>query len=124
MFCKNILIEKKMQPVENKPHENLTDLLVEEPTLKDDQIERLQKKLDYERDARREERFIFIVVLVILLDVVFFSIMPSFGGPIALLILELLILIPLAKRMGMEEIAAILDRVLNNVAGNPKDRGS
>lgn len=113
-----------MQPVENKPHENLTDLLVEEPTLKDDQIERLQKKLDYERDARREERFIFIVVLVILLDVVFFSIMPSFGGPIALLILELLILIPLAKRMGMEEIAAILDRVLNNVAGNPKDRGS
>lgn len=112
-----------MQPVENKPHENLTDLLVEEPTLKDDQIERLQKKLDYERDARREERFIFIVVLVILLDVVFFSIMPSFGGPIALLILELLILIPLAKRMGMEEIAAILDRVLNNVAGNPRDRG-
>ncbi len=112
-----------MPPVENKPHENLTDLLVEEPTLKDDQIERLQKKLDYERDARREERFIFIVVLVILLDVVFFSIMPSFGGPIALLILELLILIPLAKRMGMEEIAAILDRVLNNVAGNPKDRG-
>lgn len=113
-----------MPPVENKPHENLTDLLVEEPTLKDDQIERLQKKLDYERDARREERFIFIVVLVILLDVVFFSIMPSFGGPIALLILELLILIPLAKRMGMEEIAAILDRVLNNVAGNPKDKGS
>ena len=49
---------------------------------------------------------------------------PSFGGPIALLILALLILIPLAKRMGMEEIAAILDRVLNNVAGNSKDRGS
>ena len=52
-----------MPPVENKPHEDLTDLLVEEPTIKDDQIERLQKKLDYERDARREERFIFIVVL-------------------------------------------------------------
>mgnify|MGYP001619090762 FL=1 len=107
---------------ENKPHENLTDLLIEEPTVKDDQIESLQKKLDYERDARLEERFIYIVVLVILLDVVFFSIMPSFGGPISLLILELLILIPLAKRMGMEEIATILDKVLNRVAGNSKDR--
>ena len=111
-----------MQPVENKPHENLTDLLVEEPTLKDDQIERLQKKLDYERDARLEERFIFIVVLVILLDVVFFSIMPSFGGPIALLILELLILMPLAYRMGMEEIATMLNGVLNRVAGHSKER--
>lgn len=113
-----------MPQVENKPHEDLTDLLAEKPTLKDDQIGRLQQKLDYERDARREERFIFIVVLVILLDVVFFSVMPSFGGPIALLILELLILIPLAKRMGMEEIAAILDRVLNNMASNSKDRDS
>ncbi len=111
-----------MQQEENKSHENLTDLLVEVPTLKDSQIDALQKKLDYERDARREERFIYIVVLVILLDIVFFSIMPSFGGPIALLILELLILIPLAKRMGMEEIATILDNVLNRVAGNSKDR--
>ena len=51
-----------MPQVENNPHENLTDLLVEEPTLKDDQIGTLQQKLGYERDARREERFIFIVV--------------------------------------------------------------
>lgn len=111
-----------MHHKENEPHENLTELLVEEPTVKDDQIERLQQRLNYEQDARREERFIYIVVLVILLDVVFFSIMPSFGGPISLLILQLLILIPLAKRMGMEEIASILDRVLNRVAGNSKDR--
>jgi hypothetical protein len=111
-----------MQREEKKSRNSLTELLVEEPTVKDNQIENLQKKLDYERDARREERFVYIVVMVILLDVVFFSIMPSFGGPIALLILELLILIPLAKRMGMEEIATILDRVLNRVAGNSKER--
>lgn len=48
MFLKSTQIERTMQPVENKPHENLTDLLGEVPTLKDDQIERLQKKLDYE----------------------------------------------------------------------------
>lgn len=117
----SILIEKIMRPQERKPHEDLAELLIEKPTVKDDQIERLQQRLNYEQDARREERFVYIVVLVILLDVVFFSIMPSFGGPISLLILELLILIPLAKRMGMEEIASVLDRVLNRVAGNSKE---
>jgi len=111
-----------MQPLDSNPHEDLTDLLVEKPTVKDDQIERLQRQLNDERDARLEERFIYIVILVILLDVVFFSIMQNFGGPLALLILELLILIPVARRMGMEEIATMLDGVLNKVAGISKDR--
>lgn len=111
-----------MPPSENKPHENLTDLLVEEPTLKDEQIERLQSLLDDERDARLEERFIYIVILVIIFDIVFFSIMQNFGGPLALLMLELLILIPIARRMGMEEIATMIDGVLNRVAGHSKNR--
>lgn len=111
-----------MPPIENNPNDDLTSLLVEEPSIKDDQIERLQTQLNDERDARLEERFVCIVILVILLDIVFFSIMQNFGGPIALLILELLILIPIARRMGMEEIATMLDRVLDRVAGHPKDK--
>ncbi len=55
-----------MQPSE--PQDNLTDLLVEEPTIKDDQIASLQKKLNYEKDARLEERFIFIVILVVVVS--------------------------------------------------------
>lgn len=82
-----------------------------------EQIAELQRDLEHERDARMEERFAFIVALVLLLDVVFFTVMPSFGGPLALLILELLILIPLAKRMGMQEIAKMLSRVLDRMAG-------
>lgn len=84
---------------------------------KDVQIEELQAQLTQERDARREERFVFIFVCVLLLDVVFFTVMPTFGGPLALLVLELLILVPLAKRLGMEEIAQLLSRVLERVAG-------
>lgn len=100
--------------------EPLDELFSDEPTPRDQQIQTLQEDLANERDARREERFIFIVILVLLLDIVFFSVMSSFGGPLALLILELLILIPLAKRMGMEEIAAIYSRVLDNVAAKPR----
>lgn len=92
-------------------------LLPDQPTKRDQQIEELQEALANERDARKEERFIFVVLLILLFDVVFFTVMPSFGGPIAILVLQLLILIPLARRMGMEEIAQSVDRVLNRVAG-------
>lgn len=96
--------------------EKTFDKLVDEDASKQDQqISELQKQLTHEKDARQEDRFVFLVALVLLLDIVFFSVMPSFGGPLALLILELLILIPLAKRMGMEEIARILSRVIDRV---------
>ena len=91
------------------------------PTKTDQQIEELQERLAHERDARREDRFVFIAVTVLLLDIVFFSVMPTFGGPLALLVLELLILIPLAKRMGMEEIAQILSSVIHRMAGKASD---
>lgn len=90
----------------------------EQTTERDRQLERLQEQLTEERDARREERFIFIVLLVMIFDIVIFSVMDSFGGPLALLILQLLILIPLAQRMGMQEVAAMIDRTLHRVAGN------
>jgi hypothetical protein len=90
-----------------------------EVSKQDRQIEELQQQLARERDGRNEDRFVGIVCLVMLLDVVFFTVMPTFGGPIALLILELLILIPLARRMGMQEIATLLGRVLDRMV----DRG-
>ncbi len=101
----------------DKLDDGFDELLVEQPTKKDQQIEELQKKLTYESDARKEERFVFLVMIVLLLDVVFFSVMPTFTGPIALVLLELLILIPLAQRMGMEEIAKLLSRTVDRVTG-------
>lgn len=113
----------KDDDAEVKAPDVLKALAAEEPTQKDAQIEELQQDLAEERDARLEERFIFIVVCVLLLDIVFFSVMPSFGGPIALLILQLLILIPLARRMGMQEIVTMLDRVLSRIVGKANDGG-
>jgi hypothetical protein len=46
-----------------------------------------------------------------------FSSMENTSGPIAILILELLILLPLARRLGMQEIATTLNRVLHRVSG-------
>lgn len=113
-----------MQPNNNEQPKGLADLqeLIEaQPSKKDEQINQLQDQLTYERDARREERFVFIIALVLLLDVVFFSVIDTFAGPLALLALELMILIPLAKRMGMEELASIFYSVLSRITGSIKD---
>lgn len=89
------------------------------PTKQDQLIEELQEDLAYERDARKEDRFIFIVIVVLIFNIMIFTVMPTFGAPIAILVLELVILIPLAKRMGMQEIAKTLDRVLSRVTAKP-----
>lgn len=83
----------------------------------DEQIAALQQKLAKERDARREDRFVFIVIALILLDICFFTVMPTTGGPITLAVLQLLVLIPIAKRMGMKRIAKMYNRVLGRLSG-------
>ena len=110
-------------PQPDADEKSFSDLLPENEPVStyDEQIAQLERQLEHERDARREERFVFIVVCVVLLDVVFFSVMPSFGGPLALLVLQLLVLIPLARRMGMEEVARILSRVLDRVASKGEE---
>lgn len=104
------------QPPLPKPEGHVKDdLIPNQPTKQEELIEELQEELTAERDARREDRFVFICVGVLLLDVMVFSVMPNLGGPIAILVLELLILIPLARRLGMEESARLLSRVLDRV---------
>lgn len=78
-------------------------------------VEKLQSDLAEERDARREERFIFIVIIVILLDVVFFSVIDNIIGPILLVALELLFLIPLARRLGIDEVAEIMNGLVGRI---------
>lgn len=96
-------------------------LVASEPTPQEKQIQELQTELARERDWRKEDRFVGIVLLTILLNIVFFSVLPTFGGPLAILLLELLILIPLAGRMGMAEIVQIINSVLNRLAGKASD---
>ena len=76
----------------------------------DEQIKRLEDQLEKEKDARLEERFLSLLVFVILLDAFLFTLMPSWGGPVAILALEVFLLIPIARRMGHNEMAKLLDK--------------
>ncbi len=69
-------------------------------------IESLQDELAELKDKRREDLFLFIVTVIVLLNILFFDDMGI--AAFAILILELIIIIPLAYRMGAEEIILLM----------------
>jgi len=94
--------------------DDLKNLFQEEPNKYDEQIQALTRKLENEIDRRKEDRFFFILVGMIIFDVIVFMDMPSTGGPISILVLELIALILLARHYGIEEVKQLLDRLLGN----------
>ena len=85
-----------------------------------DKIESLENQLSYEKDARREDRFLFVVGIMIFLNILFLKDASNLGVPIIVLILQLVFLIVVAKRMGSEQLTVLLDRVLDSVAKKQK----
>ncbi|MEN2988993.1 hypothetical protein WG926_11825 [Tistrella sp. BH-R2-4] len=81
-----------------------------------DSIENLSQALEAERDARMEERFIFILVIMILLDVVFFSVLDTWTAPLSLVILQIILLLVLARRMGIQEFQILIDRLIGRIS--------
>lgn len=83
---------------------------------KDRDIERLQYELQSEKDGRKEERFVFILLLVIIFDTWTFSTFETWSAPLAIFLLQAIFLIVLAKRLGVDEAHVLLDRVLHMVS--------
>ncbi len=79
-------------------------------------IAQLQNDLQAEKDGRLEDRFIGFVVFLVLFDILLLKDAENMFLPVVVLILELIICLLLAKRMGSEEIARLIDRLLHSVS--------
>jgi len=91
--------------------ERLNTALNEKPSPKDQKIEALESDLEKERDQRKEERFLFIVAVMIILNVFSFQNMDTWGGPISVVIIEIILILAISKRSGMEHIIPIVERL-------------
>lgn len=78
-------------------------------------IAQLEAEVQRERDGRNEERFLFVLSVTVLLDLYFFTLMDGWAGPAAILLLELVFLVALGRRLGIEEIAVMCSRLLDRV---------
>ena len=93
-------------------NEEIEPLLPDEPSQHNQQIQVLQKELASERDARKEERFVWILISLIFLNVAFFTSMQSVLGPLVIGVFEIVLLVIIAQRMGREEIVQLIDRLI------------
>ncbi len=79
----------------------------------DQVVEQLEAKLVGEQDARMEERFLFVLITVVLLNVIFLRDFGNWTGPLVIGIMELVFLLVLARKCGVEEVHLLLDKVLD-----------
>lgn len=98
----------------------LTNFIVGgEPDPLTEKIDQLEKQLEAERDCRREDRFLALLIITILLDIWMLDKVQNLMVPVIVFVLELMFFIAVAKRLGVQQIAGILDSVLSHFARKP-----
>lgn len=102
-----------MNTIPEKPGGDFAQLAGDEKTPKDAALAALESELQAEKDARREERFIWIVISVTLIDVIWLRNSPNPTFPVIVLILELIALLVIARRMGVSDFVHLMDRILH-----------
>jgi hypothetical protein len=81
------------------------------PTKIDESAAALERLLQRETDQRREERFVWIFAVIMLLDVIAFERLST--PTILLFLLELIFLVFMAKWLGVEAVVLPLERLLD-----------
>lgn len=71
----------------------------------------LETELQYEKNARREERFIFVLVLIGIFDAYIFTHMQTWSGPIVIGLLELVLISVYARHCNIKEVTLLLDYI-------------
>jgi hypothetical protein len=80
-----------------------------------DAAARLGDELEAAQDGRKEERFVWITIVVILVDVMWFEDSPNPALPVVVLVLQLILLVVLARRMGIDDVVELIDRFIHAV---------
>lgn len=79
-------------------------------------VAKLETEIEAVKDARLEERFIWIVVVISLFDSMIFGSMESWSAPVIIGLIELVLLVVLARRYGIQEVDQMLAKFLDRAA--------
>ncbi|MBO0345804.1 hypothetical protein J0X15_11290 [Roseibium sp. CAU 1637] len=93
---------------------------VDRPKAMDDQVANLQDKIVDLENKLHEERFLWVLLLVIVLDIFFLLQSENWSAPIVIGILELFGLIIFASRCRVDPIMPLLDRLTGMLGTSSK----
>ena len=112
------IFSKKQGTVSQSKRDSFAGLGGDDPAKVDEALDQLQQQLEAQKIERSEERFVWIMITVILVDVLWFRNASNPTVPVIVLVLELVLLLVLAKRMGVPELMLIFERIINRI-GQP-----
>ena len=86
------------------------DDYIEEENKKNLLIDSLEAQLSKERFERRSERFVSFVAILILFDIMIFTVLPTFGAAIAILFLQMIVLMYCADKLNQKWFYKFMDK--------------
>lgn len=99
----------------DQPNPPKEDIFAVSVTKKDAAIERLASQLTEESDRRKEERFGWICALLAVVNYLLLKDVGNIFTPIVVVVFELIALLILARRSGLEYIELIISRLIGSV---------
>lgn len=86
-----------------------------------EEIQDLQKANEFLQTKIKNERLLWIIVVLLLTDLMFFKDMQTWGAPLVIGILEILIVLFAAHHWGLQQIISLWKDVLNTFNKNTMD---
>lgn len=84
-------------------------------TKKDQEIDRLESRLQELEDSRKEERLGWIVALLAVVNYILLKDVSNLFTPLIVVVFELLALLILARKLGVEYVEIIISRLIGSV---------
>ena len=82
-------------------------------------ISKLSDDLEAIKRRLNDERFVFALLVMILFDAWDFHSMQTWGGPLSVLVLEVVALIVLARILGVSELTRLLEQIISSFGRQP-----
>ncbi len=91
--------------------------LTSAPHPKEAALEQVQQELNEIKDSQKEERFYWISAVIVVFDIFTFQKMSTWGAPISITVLEIIVLICLARKFGVKDIWTLTEKLIGKWNG-------
>lgn len=82
------------------------------------EIEKLENKIQDLENQNNELKFYWLISMIIVFDALVFMHHQSWGGPITTLAFEIILTIGMVKKLGIEYMAILTDKIFNILENN------
>ncbi|MGY4752422.1 hypothetical protein ACVNHC_21395 [Pannonibacter sp. Q-1] len=93
---------------------------VELPSKKDELIGSLQEALDKEVDRRLEERWIWLLSIMLIFDAFAFQQMSTWAGPMMIGVIQIIALVALGRKWQVDHIWTLTEKIIDKWNGTFK----